>query len=111
MGRPITLCFLACCILSMGTRAEPGQDLEQEPIVIKGEQDGPGTLYIVPWKQVGEPLAADPLQPRFDLDARPLDRETFINELELQREGAAGGISVSPDSSTPEELEFTGKHQ
>jgi hypothetical protein len=74
------------------------QELEQDPIVIKGEQALPKTLYIAPWKRVGEPLEADPLQGSWQPEARPLERDIFLNELELRRQGYPVDSALPSDS-------------
>jgi hypothetical protein len=63
------------------------EQLEQETIVIKGNQGLPRTLYIAPWKRVGAPLDSDALDGEIGEETQPLERDLFQRELELQREG------------------------
>jgi hypothetical protein len=80
----------------LGSLAASGQQqLEQEPIVIKGDQRLPRTIYIAPWKRVGKPLPSDVLDRDIGQDAEPLERDLFLRELELYRQGYSVG---SPDS-------------
>ena len=74
--------------------AVAGEQLEQETIVIKGNQGLPRTLYIAPWKRVGEPLDSDALEGDIKEETLPLERDLFQRELELRREG----YSVEPPS-------------
>ena len=74
--------------------AVAGEQLEQETIVIKGSQGLPTTLYIAPWKRVGEPLESDALEGDIKEETLPLERDLFQRELELRREG----YSVEPPS-------------
>lgn len=63
------------------------QELEQQPIAIQGRQAEPRTLYIQPWKRVGEPLSSDALERDIREESDPLERDTFQRELELHRQG------------------------
>jgi len=63
------------------------EQLEQETIVIKGNQGLPRTLYIAPWKRVGTPLESDALEGEIEEETLPLERDLFQRELELRREG------------------------
>ncbi len=87
MARIVAQMLLAGWVSAALATHAAAQELEQEPIVIKGERGLPKTLYIAPWKQVGEPLEADPLQNRWEPDAQPLERDLFLKELELRRQG------------------------
>lgn len=70
------------------------EQLEQDTIVIKGNQGLPRTLYIAPWKRVGTPLESDALEGEIKEETAPLERDLFQRELELLREG----YSVEPPS-------------
>ena len=63
------------------------EQLEQETISIKGNQGLPKTLYIAPWKRVGAPLESDALEGEVGEETKPLERDMFQRELELQRQG------------------------
>jgi len=69
------------------------EQLEQETIVIKGNQQLPRTLYIAPWKRVGEPLGSAGLEGEIGEEAEPLERDQFLYELELQSRDPGGGDS------------------
>ena len=82
----------------LGSLAASGeQQLEQEPIVIKGDQGLPRTLYIAPWKRIGKPLASGVLDGDVSEQAEPLERDLFLRELELHRQGYSLG---NPESVT-----------
>jgi len=63
------------------------EQLEQETISIKGNRGLPKTLYIAPWKRVGAPLESDRLQGEVGEETKPVERDMFQHELELQRRG------------------------
>ena len=63
------------------------EQLEQDTISIKGNQGLPKTLYIAPWKRVGSPLESDGLEGDVGEESRPVERDMFQRELELQRQG------------------------
>jgi len=89
-------------LLLTSTVISYAQDLEQDPLVIRAEQRLPKTIYIAPWQRVGEPLEADPVQGGWKDDARPLDRETFLRELQLRRQGYLVDRPLQPAISPPE---------
>ena len=72
------------------------EQLEQEPIVIKGNQGLPGTIFIAPWKRSGAPLPNEKLQGDIGEETEPLERDLFQRELELQREGYGVDPAVAP---------------
>lgn len=76
------------------------EQLEQEPIVIKGNQGLPGTIFIAPWKRTDSPLPNEKLKGNIGEDTEPLERDLFQRELELQQEG----YSIEP-SPTPQVLQ------
>ena len=76
------------------------EQLEQETIVIKGSQGLPRTLYIAPWKRVGEPLEGNALEGEIGEDTEPLERDLFQRKLELQREGYSVEQPSPPHSGT-----------
>ncbi len=63
------------------------EQLEQETISIKGNRGLPKTLYIAPWKRVGAPLESDRLEGEVGEETKPVERDMFQHELELQRRG------------------------
>lgn len=87
--------LLAIASLSIGPAGSQEQ-LVQDPIVIKGERGLPGTLYIVPWKRVSEPLDSGALELEIGEETEPLERDLFLRELELQRQGYSIGNPSQP---------------
>lgn len=76
------------------------EQLEQETIVIKGNQGLPRTLYIAPWKRVGEPLTDTVLDSELEQETQPLERDLFQRELELRREGYSVEQPSIPDTGS-----------
>ena len=103
MGRTLVGLLIGCTLAALAVPCS-GQAMEQETIVIKGEQGAPGTIYIAPWKKLGGALDSDPLEAEFDLDAQPLDRDVFLRELHLQRrdgDGPGTESGASPSAGQP----------
>ena len=69
-----------------------GAELEQDTLIIRGDQTAPRTMYIAPWKRVGEPLPSNPLELELGGEPIPVERDLFIRTLQLQRQG----FSVEP---------------
>ena len=63
------------------------EPLQQDTISIEGNRGLPKTLYIAPWKQVGEPLEGDSFESELERDPAPVERDILQRELELHREG------------------------
>ena len=63
------------------------EQLEQETISIKGNQALPKTLYIAPWKRVGAPLEGGRIDGQITEESKPVERDMFQHQLELQRQG------------------------
>ena len=74
-------------LLSLVMPAMAEEPLEQETISIEGNRGLPKTLYIAPWKQVGEPLEGDAFESELERDPAPVERDILQRELELHREG------------------------
>jgi len=79
--------LLVVVYLWMAPAAAAEEQLEQETILIKGNQGLPRTLYIAPWKRVGVPLPSGTLEGEVGEEQQPLERDLFQRELELQRQG------------------------
>jgi len=78
--------------------AGTGSELEQDTLIIRGDQTLPRTMYIAPWKRVGEPLKSKPLELDLRREATPVERDLFLRELQLHRQG----FSVeAPPASLP----------
>ena len=73
--------------LAFVLQAIAAEPLEQETISIEGNRGLPKTLYIAPWKRVGEPLEGEGFTPGMDREAEPLERDSLQRELELHRQG------------------------
>ena len=79
---------LLLVVLTLWVLPASGEEqLEQATISIKGNQGLPKTLYIAPWKRVGAPLESDGLEGDVGEESRPVERDMFQRELELQRQG------------------------
>jgi hypothetical protein len=89
------LLLVIVCLWVLPTGAQ--EQLEQETIVIKGNQELPRTIYLAPWKRVGAPLESGALEGEIGEETEPLERDLFQRELELKREG----YSVEKPSQTP----------
>ena len=79
--------LLALCCLWLMPAAAQEEQLEQESILIRGNQGLPRTIYIAPWKRIGSPLENARLEAEFEEQQVPLERDLFQRQLELQREG------------------------
>jgi len=80
-------CPLLLATLLWALNASGQEQLEQETISIKGNQGLPKTLYIAPWKRVGNPLDSGELEGDIREETEPVERDIFQHELELQRQG------------------------
>ena len=100
----VRLLLVVVCLWVAPAGAE--EQLEQETILIKGNQGLPRTLYIAPWKRVGAPLDSDTLEGEIGEEQEPLERDLFQRELELQRQGysiekpSASDTSPGPTSGS-----------
>ena len=87
MQPELTIRLLLVALTLWVLPASGEEQLEQDTISIKGNQGLPKTLYIAPWKRVGAPLESDGLEGDVGEESRPVERDTFQRELELQRQG------------------------
>jgi len=83
-GRRFAVVLPALVFALQANAAEP---LEQETISIEGNRGLPKTLYIAPWKRVGEPLEGEGFTPGMGQEAEPVERDILQRELELHRQG------------------------
>jgi hypothetical protein len=81
------ICLLLASVSLWVSGACAQEQLEQDTILIKGNQGLPSTLYIAPWKQVGSPLESTPLDGDVGKETEPVERDIFRRELELQKQG------------------------
>ncbi len=79
--------LLAACFLAMSPGVHCDEQLEQEPLSIRGNQALPKTLYIAPWKRLGGPLGGRELEGEVSERLDPVEPELFRRRLELHREG------------------------
>lgn len=77
----------AAVLLAFALAADAREPVEQDTISIKGDRALPNTLYITPWKEVGEPLPGEMPEKAPVVETEPLEPELFQRELELYREG------------------------
>ncbi|MGD8784126.1 MAG: hypothetical protein PVG75_06795 [Thioalkalispiraceae bacterium] len=74
------LIFISCLSLSGPLLAE--ESLEMEGTRIRGNQELPKVLYIVPWKRSEIPdLSQPPLESLIDEALAPVDREVFQRKI------------------------------
>ena len=68
--------------LLLGTPAISQESLEMEGTRIRGNQELPKVLYIVPWKQAEIPdLSQPPLESLIDEALAPVDRAVFQRKI------------------------------
>ena len=66
------------------------QELEQEKILIKGNQGLPTILFIAPWKKVrGKVPEGQSLERSLDQSVEAVDQEVFQRKLEFYEKGHA----------------------
>ena len=85
MRKGLAAVFATAALWLTATLAE--EQLEQDTISIKGNQALPKTLYIAPWKRVGAPLESGQVDGEIREESKPLERDMFQRQLQLQREG------------------------
>jgi len=84
--------------------AAPPERLELETTSIRGNQELPKVLYIVPWKEPGlaEP-SGRPLNSLVDEALAPVDREVFRRQMRyFDQLYARPGVAPGADGSKPE---------
>lgn len=74
------------------------EELQQDTILIKGNQEVPSTLYIAPWKRVGEPLESGAVEGEVGEKPEPLERDIFLLELELRNQEYGREDSTQPQA-------------
>ena len=84
--RPQRLRFMAA-LLTVCLQAAAEEALQQDTISIEGNRGLPKTLYIAPWKHVGEPLEGAEFNTGPGREPAPVELELLQRELELLREG------------------------
>ena len=81
------VCILLAVASLWVSGAVAEEQLQQETISIKGNQALPKTLYIAPWKRVGVPLQGGQIDGEITEESKPVERDMFQHQLELQRQG------------------------
>lgn len=64
------------------------QKLQQDTISIRGNRGLPKTVYIAPWKRLGEPLEGEQWQSDIEDPLAPLEQDLFQRQLEIYRQEA-----------------------
>jgi hypothetical protein len=85
LSRYIVAVFVSGALCLTAAAAE--EQLQQDTISIKGNQALPKTLYIAPWKRVGAPLESGRIDGEIREQSKPVERDMFQRQLQLQREG------------------------
>ncbi|MDH3886988.1 MAG: hypothetical protein OEU78_00665 [Gammaproteobacteria bacterium] len=85
LNRYIVAVFVSGALCLTAAAAE--EQLQQDTISIKGNQALPKTLYIAPWKRVGAPLESGRIDGEIREQSKPVERDMFQRQLQLQREG------------------------
>jgi hypothetical protein len=83
-GKALTGCALSC-LLILPAQVYCQQNLEQETISIRGNRGLPKTVYIAPWKRLGEPLEGERLESQVSDPLAPLEQDLFLRQLEIHR--------------------------
>ena len=74
-------------LLFVALQAIAEEPLQQDTISIEGNRGLPKTLYIAPWKRLGEPLEGNAFDSDPAREPVPVERDMLQRELELHREG------------------------
>ena len=98
LGNLQLLLFLIICQWSTASGAQ--EELQQDPIVIKGNKGLPKALYIAPWKRVGTPLESGEIQTEISAEPEPVERDLF--QLELELHGHGYGTAGVPEPQVPD---------
>ncbi len=76
------LLFILIAAFSINTQLQAAEKLDMEGTRIRGNQELPKVLYIVPWKQSDIPdLSQPPLESLIDEALTPVDREVFQRKI------------------------------
>lgn len=74
--------LLALCLVLLSNGAYAAERLDMEGTKIRGNQELPKVLYIVPWQEAEVPnLSQPPLQSLIDEALTPVDREVFQRKI------------------------------
>ncbi len=78
----IKVCFSLFMVYSISLPLHAAEKLDMEGTRIRGNQELPKVLYIVPWKQSEIPdLSQPPLESLIDEALTPVDREVFQRKI------------------------------
>ena len=87
MASKLLLGLLVTFLIVASVQAYCQQPLEQETISIRGNRGLPKTVYIAPWKRLGEPLEGEQWQSKIEDPLAPLEQDLFLRQLEMHRQG------------------------
>ena len=79
--------LLTSCLLAASPQICGQQRLEQETISIRGNKGLPKTVFIAPWKRLGEPLEGEQWESSITEPFDPLEQDLFLRRLEIHRQG------------------------
>lgn len=65
-------------------------------ISIVGDKEAPKSLYIVPWHNAEIEQNTKLSSSLMDNDLQPVDRDSFLRELELYELGKSGSNNITP---------------
>jgi hypothetical protein len=99
MHIPLPAWLLILPVLMSATSLQGEESLEQAPISVKGSRGLPETLYIAPWKRLGNPLDGGELDGGIGRETDPVQRDQLQWELELYNEGYSVDQDRCPDCS------------
>ena len=91
MGSRLLIGLLMSLLFAATTLVYGQQKLEQDTISIRGNRGLPKTVYIAPWKRLGEPLEEEQWQSEIEDPMAPLEQDLFQRRLEIHRQGADDG--------------------
>lgn len=97
-----TAAWMMVLFLSGGAGAEPAHRLELDRSAIRGNQELPRVMVILPWKDPGmAELAGRPFNSLIEEVLSPVDRDEFRRELnyfeQLQAAGPGAGASANSE--------------
>ncbi len=102
MTRLRAAAWMSLLLLPLGAGAEPTHRLELDRSAIRGNQELPRVMVILPWKDAGvAELAGRPFNSLIEEVLSPVDRDEFRRELsyfeQLQASGPRAGSSANSE--------------
>ena len=84
--RLLSLALLLGAAIALPSMAETGSTLELEGTSIIGEEESPQVRFTIPWQETrSTTLPRRPWTSLIKREPRPLDRETFKLQLQLEQ--------------------------